>query len=74
MVIIAVSVMGLGTDFQMPVPTPPTSPAAAPHAAWTGMAAAPGDTCVVVVMVSTPLAFGDVFFGSDAMAVGAARM
>jgi hypothetical protein len=30
MVIIAVSIIGRDTDIQMPIPTPPTSPAAAP--------------------------------------------
>ncbi|ODA70550.1 hypothetical protein [Streptomyces sp. AVP053U2] len=51
MVIIAVSMIGLETDIQMPMPMPPTTPAAAPHAACSGMTAAPGVTCRVVAMV-----------------------
>ncbi|MFD7282583.1 hypothetical protein ACFV80_37575 [Streptomyces sp. NPDC059862] len=51
MVIIAVSIIGRDTDIQMPIPTPPTSPAAAPHTAWTGIVAVFGDICTVVAMV-----------------------
>ncbi|MGW0916794.1 hypothetical protein ACWD1Z_34505 [Streptomyces sp. NPDC002784] len=49
--IIAVSIIGRETDIQMPIPTPPTRPAAAPHRAWTGMAAILGGTFTAVVMV-----------------------
>ncbi|GBP98780.1 hypothetical protein SSP531S_01730 [Streptomyces spongiicola] len=54
MVIIAVSAIGLDTDIQMPIPTPPTRPAAAPQTACTGMTAVLGDTCIVAAMVSAP--------------------
>ncbi|MFB7170241.1 hypothetical protein ACFCYM_05315 [Streptomyces sp. NPDC056254] len=51
MVIMAVSIIGLETDIRMPTPTPPSSPAAAPHTAYTGIAAILDDACTVVAMV-----------------------
>jgi hypothetical protein len=47
----AVSIIGRDTDIQMPIPMPPTSPAAAPHTAYTGTAAVFGGACTVVAMV-----------------------
>ncbi|MDH2393954.1 hypothetical protein QCN29_35425 [Streptomyces sp. HNM0663] len=51
MVIMAVSITGRDTDVQMPIPTPPTSPAAVPHTAYIGIAAVFGDACTVVAVV-----------------------
>lgn len=71
MVIIAVSAIGRDTDIQMPNPTPPTSPAAAPHTAWTGMTAVVGDTRRVVVIVrSSPVSLS-VFCFLSAPTLGA---
>ncbi|GAA4129523.1 hypothetical protein GCM10022285_17210 [Streptomyces tunisiensis] len=53
-VIIAVSMTGRETDIQMPMPTPPTRPAAAPQTACTGITAVLEEMCDAVVMVIVP--------------------